>query len=49
MGVMSTRARPQAVGRRFLMVRAYDDEEAATLILVQNFFEELKRLVPTGD
>ena len=34
-------------GERFLMVRQYGQEEVSTsLILVLNFFEELKRLVP---
>ena len=32
---------------RFLMVRAYGSvESSSSLILVQNFFEELKRVVP---
>jgi hypothetical protein len=33
--------------QRFLMARRYDADEAATsFVLVLNFFEELKRLVP---
>lgn len=36
-------------GRRFLMVKESEDQPAATqLIVVLNWFEELKRLVPTG-
>ena len=34
-------------GRRFLMVKK-NDEPGVQLILVQNWFEELKRLAPTG-
>ena len=33
-------------GERFLMVRPVADDSQGELILVQNFFEELKRLVP---
>ena len=33
--------------RRFLMARVYGSEDATTsFVLVQNFFEELERLVP---
>ncbi len=38
-------------GERFLMIKAGgagDDTPPAELILVQNWFEELKRLVPTN-
>jgi hypothetical protein len=35
-------------GRRFLTVKSLTSEEAAPqIIIVQNWFEELKRLVPT--
>ena len=38
-----------ADGERFLMGRPYGLEEGSgSIILVQNFFEELKRLVPTN-
>ena len=33
-------------GQRFLMLRVPDPAEGAELILVQNFFEELKERVP---
>ncbi len=33
-------------GERFIMIRQAGEGEAGSLILVQNFFEELKRLVP---
>ncbi len=37
-------------GQRFLMVQASEQEEAATQInVVLNWFEELKRRVPTGN
>ena len=37
-------------GKRFLMVKEGGDETSATeFILVQNWFEELKRLVPTNN
>ena len=32
--------------QRFMMLRIMDQGDDAELILVQNFFEELKRLVP---
>ncbi len=36
-------------GQRFLMVKESEDRPAASqLIVVLNWFEELKRLVPTG-
>ena len=36
-------------GQRFLMVKESKDQPATTqLIIVHNWFEELKRLVPTG-
>ena len=39
-----------ADGQRFLMVKASEQEQASTQInVVQNWFEELKRRVPTGN
>ena len=35
-------------GRRFLMIRPGTPDENAGLVLVQNWFEELRRLVPTN-
>ena len=34
-------------GKRFLMVKPVDPSQATEITLVQNWFEELKRLVPT--
>ena len=36
-------------GQRFVMVRAAQGSEQAQINLVQNWFSELKRLVPTGE
>ena len=37
-------------GQRFLMIKAADEEEEPGQIhVVLNWFEELKRLVPTGE
>jgi len=33
-------------GERFIMVRPLGDQAQGDMILVQNFFEELKRLAP---
>jgi hypothetical protein len=35
-------------GRRFLMVEGGDIPAAPSLVFVENWSEELKRLVPTG-
>ena len=37
-----------AVGQRFLMIKADDSAQPPKLVLVQNWFEELKARVPTG-
>jgi hypothetical protein len=36
-----------AADGRFLMIEPNESSRAASLILVKNWFEELKRLVPT--
>ncbi len=47
MGVMSIRARPQAVARQFVMVfPAEADAERQQINIVLNWFEELKERVP---
>ncbi len=37
-----------ADGQRFLMIKADDSARLPQLVLVQNWFEELKAQVPTG-
>jgi len=36
-------------GERFLMIKRSEETSTTELILVQNWFEELKRLVPTDN
>jgi hypothetical protein len=49
--VLYTQATPRtydvAADGRFLMIEPNESSRAASLILVKNWFEELKRLVPT--
>jgi hypothetical protein len=46
-GVASSNYDVTPDGRRFLMVRDDDDVESTRIVVVLNWSEELKRLVPT--